>query len=135
MADNEVKSADSSEQISAVSKRCKSSLRSPDVSSTNDPRLGETEVAVSSEQIANQVVNLTRRKNRRKRDRALLLKDSDYAPSGCSNNGLAIIQDEVQDVKVSSFISYKSTVISSGFLYLFDYAKSIFLSLISFTLN
>ncbi|XP_010674728.2 protein ALWAYS EARLY 2 isoform X2 [Beta vulgaris subsp. vulgaris] len=99
VADNEVKSADSSEQISAVSKRCKSSLRSPDVSSTNDPRLGETEVAVSSEQIANQVVNLTRRKNRRKRDRALLLKDSDYAPSGCSNNGLAIIQDEVQDVK------------------------------------
>lgn len=101
VADEEVKSGDSSGQISVVSKKCKSSHRSPDISSSNDLLPGETEVAVSSAQIHHviQIVNSTRRKSRRKRDRTSLLKDRNCAPSGCSSDGLSVPQDRLQDVK------------------------------------
>uniref|UniRef100_A0A803KP52 SANT domain-containing protein n=1 Tax=Chenopodium quinoa TaxID=63459 RepID=A0A803KP52_CHEQI len=97
VADEDVKSGNSSGQISVVSKNCKSLVRSPDVSSSNDPHTGETEVAVSSAQVhhASQVVNP---KRRQKRDRTFLLKDKNYSPS-CSSDSLSVPHDRLQDVK------------------------------------
>ncbi|XP_021742508.1 protein ALWAYS EARLY 2-like isoform X2 [Chenopodium quinoa] len=100
VADEDVKSGNSSGQISVVSKNCKSLVRSPDVSSSNDPHTGEAEVAVSSAHVhhASQVVNPTGRKRRRKRDRTFLLKDKNYTPS-CSSDSLSVPHERLQDVK------------------------------------
>lgn len=105
MADDEVKSGNSSGQIYAISKRSYSSVISPDLSSSNDPRCGELEIAVSSAQdhAASEVVNTVKRKNKRKRDRTLLVKDRNNAPNGLSG-GLSVLQDKSLDVKVSYLV-------------------------------
>lgn len=101
LSDEEVKSADSNGHMSALSKRSKSSIRSPDVSFSNDRPIEQVEVAVSSTQVhpVSQVVNPTRRKNSRKRDRPLLQKDKNFVPSACSTDCSSSVQDGVQYLK------------------------------------
>ncbi|KAL2942037.1 Protein ALWAYS EARLY 2 [Bienertia sinuspersici] len=99
VADEDVKPVDSSGQVSAVSTRCKSSLKSPEVSSSNDLLVGETEVAISSAQVnpASMVVNPTRRKSRRKKERTLLSRN--YAATGYSSDSLVMLHDRMQGAK------------------------------------
>ncbi|XP_074303215.1 protein ALWAYS EARLY 3-like isoform X2 [Silene latifolia] len=100
-ADGEVKSGDSNVDLSAVSKRRKTSVRSPDLSSSNDQHMGEAETVVSSTQVqaSSHVIEPTRRKCRRKRDRTIPQKDRNHANGVFSSQCSSLFQGSVQCAK------------------------------------
>lgn len=110
LADVGARSADSSGELTTVSKRHKSSVRSPDMSSGNDQQIREAEVVASSSQapLATSTANSTRRKHHRKRDRTFLQKDRNYTHSTCSSGCSSSYQDNVQCVKekISNCLSW-----------------------------
>ncbi|KAK9735432.1 hypothetical protein RND81_04G205300 [Saponaria officinalis] len=97
LAGEEVKSADSTAPISTVGQRCESSVKSPAVSLSNGEHMVETEVAVScaQAQASSHIITPSRRKNRRKRDKTILQKDLNHAPSFFSSKCSSSDQDRV----------------------------------------